>query len=59
VSGDKVKLRLLREHYMNGMQKRSGTVIRLDPWAAKWLVGRGAAVVLKEPTRATETRRTQ
>lgn len=43
----KTKVRLLRTHYLNGIKKVPGNVLRVDEAAARWLVERGIAAPLK------------
>jgi len=43
----KVKIRLLRAHYLNGRKKPSGSVIRLAASSAEWLIANGRAVEFK------------
>lgn len=41
---EKVKVRLKRDHYLNGRKKRAGTIVRLSRETAKWLVDLGRAL---------------
>ena len=40
---DKVKLKLRRDHYVNGVKKRRGTVIKIERAAAEWLLANRVA----------------
>lgn len=40
------KVRLKRTHFLNGIRKTPGTVIRLSQKSAEWLVEKGVATIL-------------
>lgn len=40
------KVRLKRTHFLNGIKKTPGTVVRLSKKSAEWLVGLGVATIL-------------
>ena len=42
-----IKVRLLRPHYMNGVKKNVGSVLRLEKAVAEWLIGLRRAKVVK------------
>lgn len=42
-----VKLRLKFPHYLNGIKKRAGSVVRLDKFSADFLMKRRGAVLVK------------
>jgi hypothetical protein len=46
-----MKIRLLRFHFLNGIRKNPGSVIRLDAVSAKFLIERRIAEPVKEPKR--------
>lgn len=43
----KIKLRLLKTHYLNGIKKVQGNIIQLDETAARLLITRKVAVRTK------------
>lgn len=43
----KIKIRLKKPHYQNGLKKRSGSVIKIEKVAADWLIKRGGATLVK------------
>lgn len=47
MNDDRIKLRLLRDHYLNGRKRRAGTVVRLRKAAAKWLTNAGRATKVR------------
>jgi hypothetical protein len=40
----KIKVRLKRDHYLNGRKKKAGSVVRLNRASAQWLINIGRAV---------------
>ena len=43
------KVRLKRVHYLNGLRKAPGSVIRVAPATAEWLLAIGAGDAILEP----------
>ena len=44
-----VKVRLRRRHYHNSQLKRAGSVIKLDPISAQWLINQRVAEPVEQP----------
>lgn len=45
---NKIKIRLKKDHYLNGVCKKAGTVIYVNKFTGEWLIGLNRATLEKQ-----------